>query len=85
MSSKYDKTIFMKFFKKKKTKNSGMTEIYGLHSVIAALNNTNRKHQKLAISQTHKSIITRKIKKNSQFCQIKKCLNYMVVRIHIKA
>ena len=54
----------MKFFKKKKTKNSGMTEIYGLHSVIAALNNTNRKHQKLAISQTHKSIITRKIKQN---------------------
>ena len=64
MSSKYDKTIFMKFFKKKKTKNNGITEIYGLHSVIAALNNTNRKHQKLAISQTHKSIITRKIKQN---------------------
>ena len=64
MSSKYDKTIFMKFFKKKKSKNSGITEIYGLHSVIAALNNTNRKHQKLAISQTHKNIITRKIKQN---------------------
>ena len=62
MSCKYDKIIFMKFFKKKKTKNSGITEIYGLHSVIAALNNTNRKHQKLAISQTHKSIITRIIK-----------------------
>ena len=54
----------MKFFKKKKTKNSGMTEIYGLHSVIAALNNAKRKHQKLAISQTHKNIITRKIKQN---------------------
>ena len=54
----------MKFFKKKKTKNNGITEIYGLHSVIAALNNTNRKHQKLVISQTHKSIITRKIKQN---------------------
>ena len=54
----------MKIFKKKKSKNSGMTEIYGLHSVIAALNNTNRKHQKLAISQTHKSIITKKIKQN---------------------
>ena len=64
MRSKYDKTVFMKFFKKKRTKNSGMTEIYGLHSVIAALNNTNRKHQKLAISQTHKSIITRKIEQN---------------------
>ena len=49
---------------KKKTKNSGIIEIHGLHSVIAALNNTNRKHQKLAISQSHKSIITRKIKKN---------------------
>ena len=54
----------MKFFKQKKTKNSGITEIYGFHSVIAALNNTNRKHQKLAISQTHKSIITRKIIQN---------------------
>ena len=64
MSSKYDKTVFMKFFKKKKTKNSGMTEIYGLHSVIAAHNNINRKHKKLVISQTHKSIITTKIKQN---------------------
>ena len=54
----------MKFFKQKKTKNSGITEIYGFHSVIAALNNNNRKHQKLAISQTHKSIITRKIIQN---------------------
>ena len=54
----------MKFFKKKKTKNSEITEIYGLHSVIAALNNTNRKHQKLVISQTRKSIITTRIKQN---------------------
>ena len=54
----------MKYFKKKKSKNSGMTEIYGLHSVIAALRNANRKHQKLVISQTHKGIITRKIKQN---------------------
>jgi 23S rRNA (guanosine2251-2'-O)-methyltransferase len=54
----------MKFFKNKKTKNSGMAEIYGFHSVIAALNNANRKHQKLAISQAHKSILTEKIKQN---------------------
>ena len=64
MSSKYDKAVFMKFFKNKKTKNSGMAEIYGFHSVIAALNNANRKHQKLAISQAHKSILTEKIKQN---------------------
>ena len=54
----------MKFFKNKKTKNSGMAEIYGFHSVIAALNNAKRKHQKLAISQAHKSILTEKIKQN---------------------
>jgi len=64
LSSKYDKAVFMKFFKNKKTKNSGMAEIYGFHSVIAALNNANRKHQKLAISQAHKSILTEKIKQN---------------------
>ena len=28
----------MKFLKKKKTKNSGSSEIYGLHAVIAAVN-----------------------------------------------
>jgi len=54
----------MKFFKQKKTKNSRITEIYGFHSVIAALTNTKRIHQKLTISQSHKSIITRKIKQN---------------------
>ena len=54
----------MKFSKKKKSKNSGIIEIYGLHAVRAALNNPNRKHQKLVISQSHKVIITKKIKQN---------------------
>ena len=54
----------MKFFKQKKTKNSRITEIYGFHTVIAALSNIKRIHQKLTVSQTHKSIITRKIKQN---------------------
>ena len=53
MSSKYDKTILMKFSKKKRRKNSGFIEIYGLHAVKAALNNSNRKHQKIVISQSH--------------------------------
>ena len=54
----------MKFFKKKKTKNSGIIEIYGLHAVSAALNNPKRKHKKLVISQSHTGMITREIKKN---------------------
>ncbi len=64
MSSKYDKTILMKFSKKKRTKNSEIIEIYGLHAVKAALNNSNRKHQKLVISQSHEDIITKKIIQN---------------------
>ena len=54
----------MKFSKKKKTKNSRIVEIYGLHAVRAALNNPDRKHQKLVISQSHKDIITKEIKQN---------------------
>ena len=45
-------------------KNSGIIEIYGLHAVNAALNNPNRKHKKLIISQSHKDIITKEIKQN---------------------
>ena len=47
----------MNLFKKKKTKNSGIIEIYGLHTVSAALNNPNRNHQKLPIMRldTHYS------------------------------
>ena len=56
--------ILMKFSKKKKTKNSRIIEIYGLHAVSAALNNPNRNHQKLVISQSHKDIITKRIKQN---------------------
>ena len=58
------KLCIKKCLKQKKIKNSRITEIYGFHTVIAALSNSNRIHQKLAISQTHKSIITRKIKQN---------------------
>jgi 23S rRNA (guanosine2251-2'-O)-methyltransferase len=54
----------MKISKKKRTKNSEIIEIYGLHTVKAALNNSNRKHQKLVISQSHKDIITKEIKQN---------------------
>ena len=67
MSSKYDKTILMKFSKKKRARNSEIIEIYGLHAVKAALNNSNRKHKKLVISQSHKDIITKKIKNPSYF------------------
>ena len=54
----------MKFSKKKKTRNREIIEIYGLHAVKAALNNSKRKHQKLVISEAHKDIITNKIKQN---------------------
>ena len=47
----------MKFFNKKKEKNSGKAEIYGFHAVYAALKNLKRKHQKLIISESHKNFL----------------------------
>ncbi len=45
-------------------KNGGNIDIYGIHAVLAALNNKKRKHEKLVISQSHKDLITRDIKQN---------------------
>jgi len=64
MKSNYDKLNFMKISKKKKRENREITKIYGIHAVVAALNNPIRNHQKLVISESHKGIINKKIRQN---------------------
>jgi len=54
----------MKHFNNKKQKNSGFAEIYGIHPVVAALNNKKRKHKKLIISEQNKDLLSREILKN---------------------
>ena len=49
------------FKSKKKPKNTDFIEIFGLHSVKAALNNNRRNHEKLVISDSNKRLISQKI------------------------
>jgi len=49
---------------RKKPKNKGFIDIYGVHAVIAALNNNKRKHQKLIISKSHRSLINHEIQQS---------------------
>ena len=49
---------------KKKPENRGFIELYGIHTVLAALNNKKRIHKKLIISKNHKEIIDNKLKRN---------------------
>ncbi len=46
---------------KNKRKNSEFTKIYGFHAVQAALNNNNRKHQKLTITKSNKDHLDNKL------------------------
>ena len=49
---------------RKKPKNKGFIDIYGVHAVKAALNNNKRKHQKLIISKSHRSLINHEIQQS---------------------
>tara|TARA_B100000427_G_scaffold305385_1_gene291369 strand:- start:388 stop:1161 length:774 start_codon:yes stop_codon:yes gene_type:complete len=53
----------MKFFKKKKANNKVFAQIFGTHSVIAALQNPKRIHRKLYIVKNQDKILTDNIKK----------------------
>ena len=53
-----------RFFGKKKQRNKGFIEIYGFHSVKAALKNPKRKHVKLVIANSQKDFITREIQES---------------------
>ena len=70
----------MKHFNNKKQKNSGFAEIYGIHSVVAALNNKKRKHKKLIISEQNKDFLSREILKNIP--EIKQISNREMVRLY---
>ena len=60
----------MKPKKQKNQRNKGFLDIFGTHSVLAALKNTSRIHQKLILSESHKSLISPKIRKNIQKVEI---------------
>ena len=47
---------------RKKTENIGFIDIYGIHAVLAALKNKNRKHRFLTISSSNRELITKEIK-----------------------
>ena len=49
---------------RKKPKNKGFIDIYGVHAVKAALNNNKRKHQKLIISKSHRNLINHEIQQS---------------------
>ena len=53
----------MKTNKQKRSNNRGFAEIFGTHAVYAALSNTNRKHQKLFISQNQRENLDKNITK----------------------
>ena len=53
-----------KIISRKKPKNKGFIDIYGVHAVIAALNNNKRKHQKLIISKSHRNLINHEIQQS---------------------
>ena len=52
-----------RFNYKNKPKNKGFVDIYGIHSVNAALKNTKRQHQKLVINHANRRIVTEKVEK----------------------
>ena len=53
-----------KISNRKKPENKGFIDIYGVHSVKAALNNNKRKHQKLILSKSHRSLINHNIQQS---------------------
>ena len=53
-----------KIANRKKPKNKGFIDIYGIHTVKAALNNSKRKHLKLVISKSHRGLINHNIQQS---------------------
>ena len=53
-----------KIISRKKPKNKGFIDIYGIHTVKAALNNSKRKHLKLIISKSHRGLINHNIQQS---------------------
>ena len=53
----------MKLNKQKRSKIKGFAEIFGTHAVYAALNNPNRKHEKLFVSQNQKEDLSKELGK----------------------
>ena len=51
---------------RKKPENMGFTNIYGIHAVMAALSNNNRKHKLLTISSSNRELITKEMKNKVQ-------------------
>ena len=54
---------YMKSNNKKKSNSKGFAEIFGTHAVYAALQNPNRKHEKLFVSQHQREILRKNIGK----------------------
>ena len=50
----------------KKSGNKGFIDIYGYHAVKAAIENPNRNHQKLVISDRNKDLISKEIRQKIQ-------------------
>ena len=59
-------------------KNKDFIEIYGIHSVQAALKNTLRRHQKIIISSNNQHILPDNIKQIVNNLKIKKPLQYIL-------
>ena len=53
----------MKLNKQKRSKIKGFAEIFGTHAVYAALNNPNRRHEKLFVSQNQKEDLSKELGK----------------------
>ena len=53
----------MKSYNKKRSNSKGISEIFGTHAVLAALQNPNRKHEKLFVSQHQREILSKDIVK----------------------
>ena len=53
-----------KIINRKKPKNKGFIDIYGIHTVKAALNNSKRKHLKLIMTKSHRGLINHNIQQS---------------------
>jgi len=68
---------------KKKQKNLEFQEIYGFHSVLAALQNTKRKHSGLFIIEKYKDLFKKYSIRIGEIKILtrKKCQNYLEMKV----